>query len=122
MVVIPCPNDTVASLHFPHLNGIGWPTSSISNSILFKTPIFSKKSLSFSIPTFCPILTEPIFPDLIKICSVVKSEGILLSYSPIVLPAHLIFFGKFINSVSGSITSSFNPAATVKVLKTEPSS
>ena len=77
----------VASLHFPHLNGMGWPTSSISNSILFKTPIFSKKSLNLSIPTFCPILTEPIFPDLIKISSAVKSVGISSSYSPIGLPA-----------------------------------
>ena len=76
---MPWPNDDVASLHFPHINGIGWPTSSISNSILFKTPIFSKKDLNLSIPTFCPILTEPIFPDLIKICSAVKSEEILLS-------------------------------------------
>ena len=65
---------------------------------------------------------EPIFPDLIKICSAVKSEGISLSYSPIDLPAHVIFFGRSLNSVSGSMTSSFNPAAIVKVLKTEPSS
>ena len=66
---------------------IGWPTSSISNSILFKTPIFFKNNLNLSIPSFCPILTEPIFPDLIKICSAVKSFGILSSYSPIGLPA-----------------------------------
>ena len=77
----------VASLHFPHLNEMGWPTSSISNSILFKTPIFFKNNLNLSIPSFCPILTEPIFPDLIKICSAVKSFGILSSYSPIGLPA-----------------------------------
>ena len=86
-MVIPCPNDTVANLHLPHLNGIGSPTSSISNSILFKTPIFSKKSLNLSIPTFCAILTEPIFPDLIKISSAVKSVGILSSYSPMGFPA-----------------------------------
>ena len=47
----------------------------------------SKKSLNLSIPTFCAILTEPIFPDLIKICSAVKSVGISSSYSPIGLPA-----------------------------------
>ena len=72
-MVIPCPKDDVASLHLPHLNDIGWPTSSISNSILFKTPIFSKKDLNFSIPNFCAILTDPMFPDLIKISSAVKS-------------------------------------------------
>ena len=54
---------------------------------VFKTPIFSKKSLNLAIPTFCPILTEPIFPDLIKISSAVKSVGILSSYSPMGLPA-----------------------------------
>ena len=83
VVVIPCPKETVANLHFPHLNGYGSPTSSISKSILFKTPTFSKKDLSFSISNFCPILTDPIFPDLIKISSTVKSEGILSLYSPI---------------------------------------
>ena len=80
----------------------------MSNSILFKTPIFFKKSLSFSIPTFCPILTEPIFPDLINICSAVKSDGILSSYSPMDLPAQVIFFFRPINDVSGSISPSFN--------------
>ena len=89
--MIPCPNEAVASLHFPHLRECGFPTSSISNSILFKTPIFSKKIFSFSIPTFCPILTEPMFPDLINISSAVKSVGILSSYSPIGFPAHQIF-------------------------------
>ena len=41
----------------------------------------------FSIPIFCAILTDPIFPDLIKICSEVKLEGISMSYSDIFLPA-----------------------------------
>ncbi len=87
VVVIPCPKEAVASLHLPHLNEIGWPTSSISNLILSKTPIFCKKFLNFSSPIFCPILTDPILPDLIKICSAVRSVGILSSYSPIGLPA-----------------------------------
>ena len=94
----------------------------MSNSILFRTPIFSKKDLNFSIPIFCATLTEPIFPDLIKISSTVKLGGILLSYSLIGLPAHIRFFGKFLNSVVGSISFSCIPAAIVKVLKTEPSS
>ena len=62
VVVMPCPNETVASLHFPHLKGIGSPTSSISKSILLKTPIFSKNNFNLSISSFCPILTDPIFP------------------------------------------------------------
>ena len=45
---MPCPNETVASLHFPHLKGIGSPTSSISKSILLKTPIFSKNDFNYS--------------------------------------------------------------------------
>ena len=122
VVVIPWPKDAVASLHFPHLDSIGFPTSSISNSILFKTPMFSKKNLNLSMPTFCPILTEPIFPDLIKISSAVKSLGIFESYSPIGFPAHQIFFSKSKNWVWDSISPSFRPAANVKVLKTEPSS
>ena len=116
-MVIPCPNETVASLHFPHLNVIGSPTSSISKSILFKTPIFSKKNLSLSISNFCPILTDAIFPDLIKISSTVKSAGILSLYSPIVCPAQLIDFGKSKNCVFISIKFSSNPAAIVNVLK-----
>ena len=44
MVVIPCPKEEVASLHLPHLNGIGSPISSISKLILSKIPIFVKKS------------------------------------------------------------------------------
>jgi hypothetical protein len=86
---MPCPNDTVASLHLPHLKGIGSPTSSMSKSILFKIPIFSKNSFNLSIPSFCPILTEPIFPDLIKICSTVRFDGIFLSYSEIIFFQHL---------------------------------
>ena len=89
---MPCPKDTVASLHFPHLKGIGSPTSSISKSILRKIPILSKNNFNLSISNFCPILTEPIFPDLIKISSTVKSDGILLSYSAIVLFPHFNFF------------------------------
>ena len=91
-MVIPCPNDAVASLHFPHLKGIGSPTSSISKSILLKTPIFSKNNFNLSISSFCPILTEPILPDLIKICSTVRSDGILLSYSEITFFPHCNFF------------------------------
>ena len=53
--------------------------------------MFVKKFFSFSGPNFCAILTEPIFPDLIKICSAVRSDGIFLSYSPICLPAQDIF-------------------------------
>ena len=41
VVVIPCPNDAVSSVHFSHLNGRGVPTS--SNSKL----IFSKSSKEF---------------------------------------------------------------------------
>ena len=55
----------------------------MSKSILLKTPTFSKNNLNFSEPTFWAILTDPIFPDLTKICSAVKSDGISLSYSPI---------------------------------------
>ena len=68
------------------------------------------------------ILTDPILPDLIKICSAVKFEGILLSYSLIGRPAQVILLGKSVNFVLGSITFSFNPEAIVKVLNTEPSS
>ena len=83
-------------------------------------PSFDKNSLNFSSPTFCAILTDPMFPDLIKISSVVKFDDILLSYSLIENPAHFKDFGKLRNFVSGSIICSFKPAATVKVLKTEP--
>ena len=119
---MPWPKEVVASLHFPHLKGMGMPISSMSNSILLITFIFIKKDLNFSIPIFWPILTEPIFPDLIKIYSAVKSDGILLSYSPILYLSHLIDLGKSINSVSGFITFSFKALAKVKALKTEPSS
>ena len=73
-------------------------------------------------PTFSAIRTEPIFPDLIKISSAVKSDGILSSYSDIELPAQVILFLRFLNSVSVSITSYCNPAANVNVLKTDPNS
>ena len=73
-------------------------------------------------PTFSAILTEPIFPDLIKISSAVKSDGILSSYSDIEFPAHVILFLRSLNSVSGSITLYCKPAANVRVLKTEPNS
>ena len=46
-------------------------------------PILFKKDLYLSIPNFWAILTDPIFEDLIKICSAVKSEGSLSSYSVI---------------------------------------
>ena len=62
------------------------------------------------------------FPDLTKICSAVKSDGISLSYSPILYRSHLIDFGKSKNSVSGSINFSFKALAKVNTLKTEPSS
>ena len=116
-MVIPCPNETVASLHFPHLKGIGSPTSSMSKSILFKTPTFSKNNFNLLISSFWPILTEPILPDLIKICSTVRSDGIFLSYSEMIFFPHFNFFFKFKNSVSISIKPSSSPAATVKVLK-----
>ena len=45
-MVIPCPNDAVSSVHFPHLNGRGVPTS--SNSKL----IFSKKKINTFISIF----------------------------------------------------------------------
>ncbi len=122
VVVIPCPKEAVASGHFPQLNLIGFPTSSISKSILSVTPIFDKNNLNFSSPTFWPILTEPIFPDRIKICSAVKFEGILLSYSLIGNPAQVRDFGKSTNFVWGSRIFSSKAAANVKVLKTEPNS
>ena len=62
------------------------------------------------------------FPDLIIICSAVKSDGILLSYSPILFLPHWIDFGKSMNSVSGFIKSSFKALANLNGLKTEPSS
>ena len=62
------------------------------------------------------------FPDLIKICSAVKLEGILSSYSLIGNPAQVKNFGRSINSVSGSIIFSSNAAARVNVLKTDPNS
>ena len=49
---MPCPKDAVASGHFPQLNLIGLPTSSISKSILSKTPSFDKNNLNFFSPTF----------------------------------------------------------------------
>jgi len=61
-------------------------------------------------------------PDLIKICSAVRSEGIFSSYSPIVYLLQEIFFSKFLNSVSGFIMPSFKPTAYVNVLKTDPNS
>jgi len=45
VVVIPCPYDEVASLHFPHLNESGVPISSKSKSILLKSSKEFKKSL-----------------------------------------------------------------------------
>ena len=62
------------------------------------------------------------FPDLIKICSAVKLDGISLSYSPILCLPHLIDLGKSKNSVSGFIKPSLRALANVNVLKTEPSS
>ena len=81
-----------------------------------------KKFLNLSIPIFWPILTEPIFPDLIKISSTVKFVGKFLSYSLIGKPAHESSFFKFKNCVSGSIKPSFIPAAIVNALNTDPSS
>ena len=82
-----------------------------------------KNVLCFSIPTFLAILIDPIFPDFTKICSTVKSDGILSSYSPMVWSSpQLIVFLESKNSVSGSINPSFIPEAIVNVLKTEPSS
>jgi hypothetical protein len=49
-------------------------------------PTFSKNDSNFSGPIFWAILTDPILPDLIKICSAVRSFGILLSYSLIGKP------------------------------------
>ena len=51
-----------------------------------RIPTFSKNDLNFSGPIFCAILTDPTFPDLINICSAVRSDGILLSYSLIGKP------------------------------------
>ena len=119
---MPWPNEAVASGHFPQLNFIGFPTSSISKLISFKTPSFDKNNLNLSSPTFWPILTEPILPDRIKICSAVKSEGIFSSYSLIGNPAQVIDLGKLLNFVSGSIIFSSNEAASVYVLKTEQNS
>ena len=78
--------------------------------------------MNFSSPTLCPILTEPILPDLIKISSAVKVDGISWSYSLIGNPAQVSDLGKSINLVFGSTISSLNAAARVKVLKTEPNS
>ena len=94
----------------------------MSKSIGLNIPTFFKKDLCFSGPTNWAILTEPILPDLIKICSAVRSEGILLSYSPILCLSQRIDFGKSKNSVSGFIKSSFKALANVNGLKTEPSS
>ena len=121
-MVIPCPNDAVASGHLPQVNLIGLPTSSISKLIFSKTPSFDKNKLNFFSPNCCAILTEPIFPERTKICSAVKSDGILLSYSRIGNPAQVSDFGKSKNSVSGFIIFSFKAAAIVKVLKTDPNS
>ena len=92
VVAIPCPNATVASLHLPHFPICVVPISSVSNVSWFNIPIFTKKSSKLSIPTFWAIRTDPIFPDLIKICSAVKFEGILLSYSSIEFLLQVIFF------------------------------
>ena len=94
----------------------------MSKFILLRIPIFSKKAFNLIISNFCPILTDPMFPDLIKICSTVRSDGILLSYSDMLLFPHCNLFSKFKNSVSVLIKPSSNPAATVKVLNTEPNS
>ena len=64
VVVIPWPNETVKSLHFPQLKGIGVPISVISNLMSPSIPIWFKKFLILSIPSFWPILTDPIFPEL----------------------------------------------------------
>ena len=74
-----------------------------------------KKFFNLLISNFCPILTEPIFPDLIRISSTVKSEGISSSYSEITLFPHFNFFSKFKNLVCGSINFSSKAAAIVKV-------
>ena len=121
-MVIPWPKDAVASGHLPQLNFIGFPTSSISKSIFSIIPRLNKNLLNFSSPILCPILTEPIFPDLTKICSAVKFEGKLSSYSRIGNPAHVSDLGRSTNFVSGSIIFSFNADASVKVLNTEPNS
>ena len=104
VVVIPWPKEAVANGHFPQVKLIGLPTSSISKSIFSNMPSFDKNNLNFSCPTFWPILTDPIFPDLIRICSAVRSVGISLSYSLIGNPEQVKDFGKLINLVSGSIT------------------
>ena len=122
VVVIPCPKDAVANGHFPQLNFIGTPTSSMSKLIDPVIPIFCKKDLNFSSPIAWPIRTEPIFPERTRICSSVKFEGISLLYSLIGNPAHVIDFGKLINSLSGSKIFSLNAAAIVKVLNTDPNS
>ena len=96
------------------------PISSMSKSKVLSKPKSFKNFLNFSCPTFCAILTDPILPDLIKICSAVKSDGILSSYSPIRNLLQYIFFLSFLNSVSGSINPSFKPAAYVNVLNTDP--
>ena len=105
VVAIPCPNATVASLHLPHFPICVVPISSVSNVSWFNIPIFTKKSSKLSIPTFWAIRTDPIFPDLIKICSAVKFEGILLSYSSIEFLLQVIFFFRPVNSVFGLTTS-----------------
>ena len=93
VVVIPCPKDAVDKGNLPQLNLIGFPTSSKSNSIFSITPSFFKYDLKFSTPNFCAILTDPMLPDLTNICSAVKFEGILLSYSLMGKPAQVIDFG-----------------------------
>ena len=124
VVAIPCPNEMVSNLQ-PSCQsiGCGLPTSSISKSILSKIPILFRNDLCFSTPIFFAILTAPTFPDFIKICSTVKSYGILSSYSLMwwFFPQLIVFFESK-NSVSASINPSLIPEAIVKVLKTEPNS
>ena len=45
---MPWPKEAVASGHFPQLNLIGFPTSSMSKFISPKTPTFVKNDLNFS--------------------------------------------------------------------------
>ena len=118
---MPWPYDAVASLHFPHLNGRGSPTSSNSKFILSRRPSLFKKSLYFSTPTFWAIRTAPILDDLTKICSTLKFLG-NLSCSDIVYLSQVKLLYKFFNIVFESITLFSNPAAIVKVLKTDPNS
>ena len=119
--MIPCPKDTVSNLHFFHSKLCGWPISSNSKSIAFKSPRFSIKFLNLVSPIFLAIIKEPIFEDLIRISSTDKLSG-KSCISPIVCIEHLTLSGILSIIVCGDKMFSSRASAIVNVLKTDPSS